>query len=55
LEPAIWTLGKIGYAPLIARYDLAVPLPGRLAAIAQRHHPTATALWLMQTRALHRE
>ncbi len=38
-----------GYAALIARYDLAVPLPARLAAIAQRHHPTATDRWLMQT------
>jgi len=38
-----------GYAALIARYELAVPLPARLTAIAQRHHPVSTDRWLMQT------
>jgi Fic family protein len=38
-----------GYAALIARYDLAVPSPPRLTAIAQRHHPVSTERWLMQT------
>ncbi|WP_226895848.1 Fic family protein [Polymorphobacter sp. PAMC 29334] len=38
-----------GYAALISRYDLAVPLPARLTAIAQRHHPVSTDRWLMQT------
>ena len=38
-----------GYAALIARYDLVVPLPARLIAIAQRHHPVSTGRWLMQT------
>jgi Fic family protein len=38
-----------GYAALIHRYDLAVPLPVRLAAIAERHHPISNAQWLMLT------
>lgn len=29
-----------GYAALIERFDLPVPLPPRLTAIAERHHPT---------------
>ena len=44
-EPAT----PIGYAALIAAYDLSVPLPPRLAAIAARHHPVATADWMMLT------
>lgn len=39
----------VGYAALIAAYDLALPLPPRLAAIAERHHPVATADWIMLT------
>lgn len=39
----------VGYAALIATYDLALPLPPRLAAIAERHHPVATASWNMLT------
>ena len=30
-----------GYAALIDAYDLSLPLPPRLAAIAERHHPGA--------------
>ena len=44
-EPAT----PIGYAALIAAYDLPVPLPPRLAAIATRHHPVATTDWIMLT------
>jgi hypothetical protein len=44
-EPAI----PIGYAALIAAYDLQLPLPPRLAAIAGRHHPVATANWNILT------
>src|SRR5436190_953782 len=39
----------IGYAALIEAFDLSVPLPPRLAAIAQRHHPVPTNEWLMLT------
>lgn len=38
-----------GYAALIARYDLSVPLPSRLTAIAERHHPESTENWLLLT------
>ena len=38
-----------GYAALIERYDLILPLPSRLSAIAERHHPGSTDAWLMQT------
>src|SRR6266508_6631739 len=44
-EPAI----PAGYAALIERFDLAVPLPSRLAAIAERHHPEPTPYWQLQT------
>ena len=44
-EPAI----PAGYAALIKRFDLAVPLPSRLAAIAERHHPEPTPDWQLQT------
>ena len=37
-EPAT----PVGYAALIQAYDLALPLPLRLAGIAERHHPIAT-------------
>jgi hypothetical protein len=38
-----------GYAALIERYDLSVPLPPRLTAIAERHHPESTQAWLLLT------
>jgi len=38
-----------GYAALAERYDLAAPLPLRLAAIAGRHHPSSNDEWLMLT------
>ncbi len=44
-EPAILT----GYAAVIDRFDLAVPLPPRLIAIAERHHPTSTPSWQLLT------
>ena len=36
-----------GYAALFTRYDLQVPLPPRLAAIAERHRPVSTRGWRM--------
>lgn len=36
-----------GYAALIAEYDLQIPAPPRLAAIAHRHHPASTREWRM--------
>ena len=44
-EPGIPT----GYAALIERYDLKLPLPPRLSAIASRHHPRSTATWQLLT------
>ncbi len=38
-----------GYAALIERYDLAVPLPPRLTAIAGRHHPAPNPSWNLLT------
>jgi Fic family protein len=38
-----------GYAALIMRYDLSVPLPPRLIAIAERHHPDSSHDWLLLT------
>ena len=38
-----------GYAALIQRHELHVPLPPRLTATARRHHPTSTDDWLMLT------
>ncbi len=35
----------VGYAALIDHYDLKLPLPPRLAAIAERHHPVSTKEW----------
>ena len=40
---------QAGYAALAARYDLKVPLPSRLTAIAERHHPASTSEWRMLT------
>jgi hypothetical protein len=39
----------VGYAELIERFDLRLPLPPRLAAIAGRHHPESTSEWLLLT------
>ena len=44
-EPAVPT----GYAALIDRYDLKLPLPPRLSAIANRHHPRSTLAWQLLT------
>ena len=44
-EPAI----PVGYAALINRYELPVPLPPRLAAIPERHHPASDATWNLLT------
>jgi hypothetical protein len=44
-EPAIPT----GYAAVIDHFDLAVPLPPHLTAIAERHHPTSTPSWQLLT------
>jgi Fic family protein len=38
-----------GYAALIERFDLAVPLPPRLTAIAERHHPAPSPSWHLLT------
>lgn len=38
-----------GYAALVDRYNLKVPLPPRLTALAVRHHPSSTPDWLMLT------
>lgn len=38
-----------GYAALIDRYDLRVPLSSRLTAIAARYHPRSDERWLMLT------
>jgi len=38
-----------GYAALIAAYNLSLPLPPRLAAIAERHHPVPTSDWVLLT------
>src|SRR5882724_7686944 len=44
-EPGI----PAGYAALIERFDLALPLPPRLAAVAGRHHPVSTDSWKLLT------
>ncbi|MCY1649183.1 Fic family protein [Caulobacter sp. SL161] len=38
-----------GYAALIAQYELDLPSPPRMAAIAGRHHPVSNEDWLMLT------
>jgi len=38
-----------GYAALMAAYDLRLPIPPRLTAIAERHHPVATVDWNLLT------
>jgi Fic family protein len=44
-EPAI----PAGYAALIERFDLPVPIPSRLAATAMRHHPGVDPAWHLLT------
>lgn len=44
-EPAL----PVGYAALIERFDLQLPLPPRLTAIADRHHPVPTPSWRLLT------
>ena len=44
-EPA-W---PVGYAAIVDRYDLRVPLPPVLSAIAGRHHPSSTDQWRLLT------
>lgn len=44
-EPA----APAGYAALIDLYQLAVPTPARLVAIATRHHPVSNESWLLFT------
>jgi len=44
-EPAILA----GYAALIDRFDLALPLPRQLTAIAERHHPASSPSWRVLT------
>jgi Fic family protein len=39
----------VGYAALIERYHLEIPLPPRFAAVAIRHHPTSTEAWQLFT------
>lgn len=38
-----------GYAALIERFDLIVPLPSQLTAIAERHHPASNPSWNLLT------
>jgi hypothetical protein len=38
-----------GYAALIEHFELAVPLPPRLTAIAERHHPAPNVCWNLLT------
>ena len=38
-----------GYAALIEKFDLKVPLPPMLSAISERHHPGSTEQWLVLT------
>lgn len=42
-------LRPVGYAALIDRYQLKVPLPRMLAGIAARHHPSSTREWRVLT------
>jgi hypothetical protein len=38
-----------GYAAIMERYELLLPLPPNLAAIAERHHPRSTDAWRLLT------
>ena len=44
-EPAT----PVGYAHLIDKHDLETPLPKKLTAIAERHHPKSTDAWQLLT------
>lgn len=44
-EPGV----PVGYAALVDEHALSVPLPPRLTAIADRHHPESTPEWQMLT------
>lgn len=44
-EPAV----PAGYAALIDRFDLALPVPRHLTAVADRHHPTSSPSWQVLT------
>ncbi len=44
-EPAT----PVGYAHLIDKHDLEIPLPRQLSAIAERHHPKSTDAWQLLT------
>jgi hypothetical protein len=44
-EPAM----PAGYAALVDRFALPVPLPPMMAAIAERHHPVSNELWRLLT------
>jgi hypothetical protein len=44
-EPAL----PAGYAALIERFELRVPLPPRLTAVAARHHPRSVPSWQLLT------
>ena len=44
-EPAT----PVGYAHLIETHNLEIPLPKRLTAIAERHHPKSTDAWQLLT------
>lgn len=47
---ALPTAGRpAGYAALMERYELEIPLAARLSAIAETHHPRSNDAWLMQT------
>lgn len=56
-EPALTFRGRIlpeparpaGYAALLHRHELRVPLPPRLTGIAERHHPESTDEWQLLT------
>ncbi|MFC2085761.1 Fic family protein [Bacteroidota bacterium] len=37
----------VGYGALVERYDLRVPLPRPLQAVADRHHPASTDDWVL--------
>jgi hypothetical protein len=39
----------VGYAALIDRYRLRLPLPPQLAGVVPRHHPKSSAEWLLLT------
>ncbi len=48
IHPPLPEPGKLaGYSALIDRYDLQVPVPSRVAAIAERYHPSSTSDWQM--------